>query len=122
MRRALSQLRGHAIETNSPSFRYRCFHSYSTFRRIPNSLAMADTLSPAFNRLTAVSLSLWCRARIIVLGTHHFRPLSHAVLGTHHLVGPEIERRLNAARLRTYNRPADCWAADDGERVGSAGG
>jgi len=83
---------------------------------------MADTLSPAFNRLTAVSLSLWCRARIIVLGTHHFRPLSHAVLGTHHLVGPEIERRLNAARLRTYNRPADCWAADDGERVGSAGG
>jgi len=29
---------------------------------------------------------------------------------------------LNAARLRTYNRPADCWAADDGERVGSAGG
>ena len=39
-----------------------------------------------------------------------------------YLVGPEIERRLNAARLRTYNRPADCWAADDGEGVGSAGG
>jgi len=50
------------------------------------------------------------------------RPETVAADWAGYLVGPEVERRLNAARLRTYNRPADCWAADDGERVGSAGG
>jgi len=50
------------------------------------------------------------------------RPDTVAQEWAEHLVGPEVERRLNAARLQTYNRPADCWAADDGERVGSAGG
>jgi len=49
------------------------------------------------------------------------RPKTVAQEWAGYLVGLEIERRLNAARLRTYNRPADCWAADDGERVGSAG-
>ena len=50
------------------------------------------------------------------------RPETVAADWAGYLVGPEVERRLNAARLRTYNRPADCWAADDGERVGSAVG
>ena len=46
------------------------------------------------------------------------RPDTVAQKWAEYLVGPEVERRLNAARLRKYNRPADCWAADDGERVG----
>ena len=50
------------------------------------------------------------------------RPETVAADWAEYLVGLEVERRLNAARLRTYNRPADCWTADDGERVGLAGG
>jgi len=74
--------------------------------------------------LTAMISSLYFRARLVRRAWKNVfeRPDTVAQEWAEYLVGPEVERRLNAARLRTYNRPADCWAADDGERVGSAGG